>query len=169
MTQYVDNFKNNAAYICEQTVEIGKGIGQRIITLDRSNQQFVETPESHPEAQLKGRDRMITYELARVVVGTLLIAFFTYQCIAHPGGLNYFLAGTAGFFTLVALKEVAIQNIARQKEKKKFGIEEENEDTKFPLHEMVDEVTKGIKDDVHRSLNKLGIKCNNSNVTENVD
>lgn len=168
MSQSITNFKNGAMHYLQMAGEIGKGIGSRIVTLDRSKELYGDTNE----AQLKGRSYMIAHELARVVLGTFIVAFVTYQCMVNPGGMNYFLLGTFSFTTLVALKEVAIQSIARQQEKENFNITEETQDTQYSLLEWWDDTNQNINfifNDMHRSLTQLISESQKNDHSETVD
>lgn len=134
MAQPIDNFKDNTVQIFRLLAASGKEVG----TFDRSTQKFGETDQ----AQLKGRARVITQSLTVAALATLFVAFGTYQCIMHPAGAMYFLTGSMGLCALIALKEAAVQSIARSREKQKFKIEEETEDTQYHFWELVNDTAK---------------------------
>jgi len=148
VTQSITNFKNNMIHSLTEAAGVLKAAGRQIVTFDRSDEVWGETPE----AQLKGRARMITTNLAIAAFGALALAVFAFGCSApHPGAFNYFMVGGAGCFTLAALKEVVMQNIARQREKKKYGIEKETEKTRYSFQELMDDYREGA----HKTFNRL--------------
>lgn len=151
MTQYINNFKNNVIHSLEQVAESGKAWGKQIVTLDRSGEVWGETPE----AQLKGRDRVIITYVALAAVGALCLAISIYGCVMHPGAYTYSMVGWFSFITLGTLKEAVLQTLARSKEKKQFGVEKETEETQYSLQELMDGFKQDMDTSISNFLNKL--------------
>lgn len=151
--------KDNAIHNLQVTAEVGRALGEHIVTFDRSEKRFTKFGTTN-EAHLKGRDEVITRNLVAVALGALLLAFFVHGCVMQPGAMNYFMTGAAGFITLVALKEIAIQSIARSKEKEDWLIEE-SEETQYHFGELIKEFT----DRWEHSINRFSEIINSNSVS----
>ena len=125
MIENLGKVKNAIAQGFIHTVATGKAITQQAISWDRSNQSLGKTNE----AQLRGRSKEIVGNLVGMLISMICLGYGVYACFTSPGLFNYFMVGVTSVSSLIQMKEVALQSIARAREKEQFKIEESFETT----------------------------------------
>jgi|GEM_PF-4376468 len=133
MSNSVNNFFNNV-------FNTAKTFGDLIIGMDRSYEGYgLPNDDSNKilESHLKGRARQMTLHLTAAIpclaLGILMMAGH------NPGIVGYLSGGTFALAGLVHLKELALQNIARNCEKRINGIAIETNETSYSLEEALEE------------------------------
>lgn len=138
--------------------EAGMAAGREFFSIDRSYEVFTDKSGNESvQAKLKGRDEFITKALVTTLIAVAIITLLvvvTHGAIplifGHTGMLgplgsllsgigNWVIIGI-GLAILLNIKEIAIQSVARAREKQEAGITEETADTQYTLQELADEV-----------------------------
>lgn len=145
-----------ASHLIKGVVKEVTAIGRQIVSFDRSDQVFGNNTTNE---RLKGRDEIITKNTIAIVVSIALAAFIVLNCYCgHHGlqlsGMSYFYIGLIAFAVLIRVKEIAIQSLARAKERKAAGFPEETKDTQYTLQEWADEIQESFRRglDVHKAV-----------------
>lgn len=111
------------------------------LTFDRSKQIFSEDPP----AQLKGRDRLIKFNSISLLVAGILFAFSLSYTVSNNCFINSIAVAGQGVVVIFTLKESILQAVAREIERGKFGIKNEDETTLYGKKDFKKELIEGIE------------------------